>query len=344
MKKNSSSSSSSTLVNLGNTCYINSCLQILCYTREFNELLDTEKTIKRINNNTYNGILLDEWNQLRQLMQTANATISPSRFIKVVQQVAEKKNIEIFTGYNQNDINEFFIFLIDSFHNALKRNINTTISGTVENKRDKLALECYKTIQYNYKNGYSEICEIFNGVIVSIISDFVNNKPLNYKCETFFTLELPIPTHKSPTLEDCFELYTEEEDIIGENAWFYEKQNKKIDIKKKMMFWSFPKILAITLKRFTSVDKKNQKLVTFPIDELDLTKYIVGYNKSIYKYKLYGICNHHGRVPFGGHYTSIIKPENSDSWIEFNDDVSEIYKNEKKIISSKAYCLFYKRI
>lgn len=332
-----------TLTNLGNTCYINSCIQILSFTEELNKLLNNEKTIKRIKNNNIDGLLLLEWNSLRKFMQSSNGIISPVRFIQVIQNVAKNKNAELFTGYMQNDINEFFFFLIEAFHNALSRNINTCISGTIENKTDKIALECYKTIQNEYKNGYSEINEIFNGISVSIISDFTTNKELNYKCETFSTIELPIPKHKVPTLEDCFDLYTEEEELTEENAWFDEKQNKKINIKKKILFWSFPKILVITLKRFTSIDKKNQKKVHFPIDNLDLSKYVVGYNKNTYKYKLYGICNHHGRVPFGGHYTSLVKPDTYLEWLEYNDETLITHKNDDKIITQKAYCLFYKR-
>ena len=334
----------STLSNLGNTCYINSCLQILRYTNELNNLLDSKKTLKRINNETNDGILLEEWNSLRQLMQSSSGIITPNRFIKILQMIAEKKNAILFTGYSQNDINEFFLFLIDSFHNALSRKITTTISGTIENKTDKLAMECYKTIQNNYKNGYSEIYDIFNGISVSIISDFTTKKQLNYKCEAYSTLELPIPKTHAPLLEECFDLYTIEEEITGENAWFDEKQNKKIDIYKKILFWSFPKILVITLKRFIDNNKKNQKLVTFPIKNLDLSKYVIGYNKNNYKYNLLGVCNHHGRKPFGGHYTSIINIKQDDLWVEFNDETIEIHRNHNKIISSKAYCLFYERI
>lgn len=332
-----------TLTNLGNTCYINSCIQILSCTNELNNLLSDEKTMKRIKNNI-DGLLLSEWNSLRELIQSTDGIISPMRFIQVIQNVAKKKNAELFTGYMQNDINEFFFFLIESFHNALSRKINTSISGSIENKKDKLALECYKTIQTNYKNGYSEIYEIFNGMSVSIISDYTTNKQLNYKCETYSTLELPIPPHRMPTLEDCFDLYTEEEAIVGENAWFDENQNKKIDIKKRILFWSFPKVLVITFKRFTNENKKNQKKVHFPIEDLDLSKYVVGYNKTIYKYKLFGICNHHGRVPFGGHYTSLVKLDNNSSWFEYNDENLIKHKNDDYIVTQKAYCLFYKRV
>ena len=46
------------LANVGNTCYINSCLQVLSHTYELNTLLDSKKLI-RINNNN-EGIILKE--------------------------------------------------------------------------------------------------------------------------------------------------------------------------------------------------------------------------------------------------------------------------------------------
>jgi ubiquitin C-terminal hydrolase len=57
-------------------------------------------------------------------------------------------------------------------------------------------------------------------------------------------------------------------------------------------------------------------------------------------YDLYGICNHSGGVQ-GGHYTSFIKNANG-KWYHFNDtNVTEIEEN--KLISPKAYCLFYRK-
>jgi len=38
------------LANLGNTCFINSCVQIISHTYELNIVLDNENTMKRIKN------------------------------------------------------------------------------------------------------------------------------------------------------------------------------------------------------------------------------------------------------------------------------------------------------
>jgi ubiquitin C-terminal hydrolase len=152
---------------------------------------------------------------------------------------------------------------------------------------------------------------------------------------------LPIPeNNKNPSLYDCFDLYVKEEILDGDNAWYNENTKTYENVTRQILFWSFPNILVIDLKRFFSNNNKNQKLVTIPIDDLDLSKYVIGYKKENYVYDLYGICNHSGSV-HGGHYTAYIKNANN-KWYSFNDtNVSEI--NSNMLISTKAYCLFYRK-
>jgi len=129
----------------------------------------------------------------------------------------------------------------------------------------------------------------------------------------------------------------------GENAWFNEKTGKKEDVKKSIKFWNLPKILVISLKRFSPDGR--QKLnshINFPLENLDLSRYVQGYNASKYKYNLYGICNHSGGV-LGGHYTAFVK-HMDDKWIHFNDTHVEIVENPVSMITPLAYCLFYRII
>jgi ubiquitin C-terminal hydrolase len=118
-------------------------------------------------------------------------------------------------------------------------------------------------------------------------------------------------------------------------------KGEKENIKKKISFWSFPTILVIDLKRFKSAHLKNQTLITFPLEDLNLSNYVLGYKKETYVYDLFGICNHSGGL-LGGHYTSYIKNANN-KWYHFNDtSVAEVGLIES-IISQKAYCLFYRK-
>ena len=105
-----------------------------------------------------------------------------------------------------------------------------------------------------------------------------------------------------------------------------------------MNFWNFPNILIIDLKRFNNFNKKINTIIDFPINDLDLRKYVTGYDKETYIYDLFGITNHSGGC-LGGHYTCFVKNANN-KWYYYNDtNVSEI--GENNLITNKAYCLFY---
>jgi ubiquitin carboxyl-terminal hydrolase 8 len=329
------------LGNLGNTCFINSCMQVISHTYELNDFLDLE-TYKRRLKNKYESALLLEWDELRKLLWSKNCVVSPNKFLKTVQKIAEKKDMDIFTGYSQNDLPEFLLFVIDCFHTGLSREIKMTISGEIENDTDKVAVKCFEMIKNMYSTDYSEIWNIFYAVSVSEIVSLETGKQFKITPEPYFMIDLPIPPeNKSPNLIDCFEHYIQGEVLDGENAWYNEETKQKENIRKKISFWSFPNILVIDFKRFNERNQKNQILIDFPLDNLDLSSYVIGYKKKSYIYELYGVCNHGGSV-YGGHYTSYIKNANG-KWYHFNDTSVQDVPLIQPIVSPKAYCLFYRK-
>lgn len=331
------------LVNIGNTCYLNSCMQILSHTYELNDLLDN------INYNNLNDnedkILISEWNDLRKLMWKQNCCISPGRFVNIVRSLSKKKNKELFCGYLQNDIQEFILFVIDTFHNSIKRNVKMNIVGTIQNENDKMAFECFKIYSQEYSNNYSEFIKLFFGIQVSMLKSIETNKILSIKPEPFLVLNLPLPNinkEKSViSIYDCLDEYSKVEILENDNAWYNENTNKKENVNKNLIFWSLPEILIIDLKRWNIYNGcvKNNIYVDIPIENLDMNKY--SYNNINFElYNLYGICNHIGNIN-GGHYTSYIKNANN-KWYSFDDNSVNVL-DDKNIISNNAYCLFYRK-
>lgn len=77
--------------------------------------------------------------------------------------------------------------------------------------------------------------------------------------------------------------------------------NKKLDL------WRLPRILVLLLKRFSNNDFRNkiEDFVDFPIDDFDLSNYMVHNNSSISDhYMLYAVSNHIGGGTGSGHYTA----------------------------------------
>ena len=292
------------LANVGNSCYINSCMQLLSHTYELNDFLD--KFNKNKINNNMEAVIFKEWDKLRQLMWSENCTIAPWGYIKAVQFVAKKKNMDIFTGYAQNDVSEFLLFIIDCMHTGIKREVEMSISGTVVNETDTLAKECYKMMQTMYKSEYSELLNIFYGISVTQIKSFDSDKVLSRTCEPFSLLSLSLPEKNMISIFDCLDLYGKDEELCNENAWFNDKINRKEDVKKSTVFWSLPNILIVHLKRFNNANRKVHLMVSTPLNDVDFSKYIYGYNADDYIYDLFGTGNHSGNVN-GGHYTANIK-------------------------------------
>lgn len=331
------------LTNLGNTCFLNSCIQVLNHTYELHEFLNSDKYNKHVKQNLPDSIIIQEWNDLRNFMWKMNATISPNKFVLNVQYVASKKNRELFTGWAQNDMPEFLLFLIECMHNSISRGMIMNIRGISQNSTDKLALSCYTMLKSVYEKEYSEIMDMFYGIYVSQIIS-MNGEQYSVKPESFFILDLPIPSKNTPiTLYDCFEHFTLTELLTGDNAWYNENTKQKESVKKEILFWNFPKVLVITLKRFSPDGiHKITSNIDCPLYDLDLSKYVMGYNPRNYVYDLYGVCNHIGGV-MGGHYTAFVK-NSQEQWIEFNDtSVSFIQNPEQNIITPMSYCLFYRK-
>ena len=87
------------LANLGNTCFMNSMLQCLSHTYEFNNLLNTKSYQSKLRK-IADSLILMEWDKLRLMMWSENCIISPGGFLDAVQKVAKIKDKQINSFLN----------------------------------------------------------------------------------------------------------------------------------------------------------------------------------------------------------------------------------------------------
>ena len=346
------------LANLGNTCFMNACLQVLNHLYELNHLFLERRLHLQKKPGDQDVQLVKEWVELQEIMRGADSTpqtpphsasaVAPNKFVHYVHHLAKVKDKDIFTGWAQNDLSEFLLFFLDCLHNSIARGVKMNISGTKKTAKDQTAVLCYEMLKTTYQKEYSEVMDLFYGIYVSEImapgapgshsTTIYSQKP-----EQYFIVDLPIPMIQGEkTLVQCFDLFTEGEELRGDNAWYNETTRTKEDAVKRIRFWNFPPVLVVLLKRFTAMGNlKRQDLVTFPLEGLDLSKYVCGYGSEQYVYDLMGVCNHMGGV-MGGHYTACVK--NADrTWLHFNDTMVETVKDPSSMVCPSAYCLFYRK-
>uniref|UniRef100_A0A671K4V7 ubiquitinyl hydrolase 1 n=1 Tax=Sinocyclocheilus anshuiensis TaxID=1608454 RepID=A0A671K4V7_9TELE len=164
----------------------------------------------------------------------------------------------------------------------------------------------------------------------------------------------------SCTLDECFQLYTKEEQLAPDDAWKCPHCKQMQQGMVKMSLWTLPDILILHLKRFRQVGKRRNKLSTLvrvPISGLDMTPHVVKRSQSMknlapwpatwkhgdtdFLYDLYAVCNHHGGM-HGGHYTAYCRNSVDGHWYSYDDSSVEIVP-EEELCTRGAYILFYQR-
>jgi len=175
---------------------------------------------------------------------------------------------------------------------------------------------------------------------------FKLNNCIGYKLDYIEIPEKEEPNQEEDTgiitLKKCFKLFSSEEKLKEDDAWYCPKCKKHVLANKKMELYYTPKILIICFKRFTkhyTYWEKNDENILFPINNLDLKEFIVGPDKEHSVYDLFAVSQHYGGTGFG-HYTAVCK--NFGNWYSYND--SSVHSiSTSDIVSSAAYVLFYRR-
>ncbi|XP_077415170.1 ubiquitin carboxyl-terminal hydrolase 43 [Vanacampus margaritifer] len=169
----------------------------------------------------------------------------------------------------------------------------------------------------------------------------------------------------SCTLDECFQLYTKEEQLAPDDAWKCPHCKQLQQGMVKMSLWTLPDILILHLKRFRQVGERRNKLTTlvhFPLVDLDMTPHVVNRNHGPHQpppqsgwkqsrrpelapldflYDLYAVCNHHGGM-HGGHYTAFCRNSVDGQWYSYDDSNAEPVP-EGDVCTRGAYILFYQR-
>ncbi|XP_077369677.1 ubiquitin carboxyl-terminal hydrolase 21 [Festucalex cinctus] len=331
------------LRNIGNTCFLNAIVQCLSHTRGLRDycLLKSYRHDKfskeepRLTE-AFSQVLSGLWDTKED-----DTVVNPRQFYNIFRDA-----VPYFSGYSQQDAQEFLRFLLEKLHTEINRKpyIRKPLKDPEQKyARFRISEEAAATWKKHLENDDSKIVDLFSGQLRSSLHCSVCSHYSN-TFDVFCDLSLPIPkrcTAGEVTLKECLDLFSQEERLDKENSPMCERCNRHTESTKRLSIQRFPHVIVIHLNRFTTSRwsiSKSTTYVSFPLTNLDLGPYgPVDCGEVLYD--LYAICNHVGTVNMG-HYTACCSDENG--WCYYNDSsVSAV--SESQLQSNQAYVLFYQR-
>uniref|UniRef100_T1GHH2 ubiquitinyl hydrolase 1 n=1 Tax=Megaselia scalaris TaxID=36166 RepID=T1GHH2_MEGSC len=238
------------LRNIGNTCFMNSVIQCLSHTNELTKFLKSQTYIK---NTTKDQQILHEFAKLIREMWTPNiGSVTPHEL-----KSAFSSKHRMYSGYNQQDSQEFLRFFLDSLHCALN-------SGTKgehlkiddswsDNRIADLTWEWYSKVES------SIVKDLFVGQLKSTLKCTVcGNTSVTF--DPFWDLSVPLPSSSRCKLDSCLDLFIREEILDGDEKPTCSKCQTRRKCTKTFTIQRFPKYLVIHLKRFSETRGVNYQM------------------------------------------------------------------------------------
>uniref|UniRef100_A0A674B4X3 ubiquitinyl hydrolase 1 n=1 Tax=Salmo trutta TaxID=8032 RepID=A0A674B4X3_SALTR len=172
------------LVNLGNTCFMNSVIQSLSNTRELRDYFHDRAFENEINCNNPLGtggrLAIGFAVLLRALWKGTHHAFQPSKLKAIVACKASQ-----FTGYAQHDAQEFMAFLLDGLHEDLNRIQNKPYTETVDSDGRLDEVVADEAWQRHKMRNDSFIVDLFQGQYKS--------KLVSITFDPFLYLPVPLP-------------------------------------------------------------------------------------------------------------------------------------------------------
>uniref|UniRef100_A0A8C7U220 ubiquitinyl hydrolase 1 n=1 Tax=Oncorhynchus mykiss TaxID=8022 RepID=A0A8C7U220_ONCMY len=179
------------LVNLGNTCFMNSVIQSLSNTRELRDYFHDRAFENEINCDNPLGtggrLAIGFAVLLRALWKGTHHAFQPSKLKAIVASKASQ-----FTGYAQHDAQEFMAFLLDGLHEDLNRIQNKPYTETVDSDGRLDEVVADEAWQRHKMRNDSFIVDLFQGQYKSKLVCPVCSK-VSITFDPFLYLPVPLP-------------------------------------------------------------------------------------------------------------------------------------------------------
>ena len=337
------------LVNMGLTCYGNATIQCLrnCsripwifadgrYNTLFQKEPAERRRLQQAVTRAFAGVI--------QLLEQCKAgqSVRPGEFWRALAPAVADTCFEHLAMKAPHDSHEFFLFLLDTLHEALAQDVEMNIlrpPPTTEVERHVIgALEVWKR---EFSKTYSPLVDMFYG-LNHVQIECQTCKATSHRWETFTSIKAAIPKGglgtEPPTLDTMLRLEAEPELIEGYSC--DKCAPVRTVAKKTTLLWRLPQVIVVVIKRFTPDGRKIHTRVAPVPATVDFGSYFSTESperEGQTTYGLTGIVDHHGGAN-GGHYTAQCYQE---GWRLYDDEV--VNNLGGPVFGDSTYMLFFER-
>jgi ubiquitin carboxyl-terminal hydrolase 8 len=333
--------------NIGNTCYLNSALQVIMHIPEIHKIFTMTESIKATDPDYFNDKDTRFYECFKAIYKgywEDDCLIRPIGIVRYLD------NHSYFPMGEQSDSTEVLTCLIQKIHEIIcvpKKEVS--ISGC---KLDNLSVSEWNL---HLESKTSQLVDMFWGQYFSqTVCEQCGTKSKKFETFHYFTLQAVIDGEEDPnspiTLERLFENFRAKKKFDQHNKYQCDKCNCKVDnATNETSVWKLPKYLIIQLKRYYDTDKgvnKANRTLSYPqeFDPSVILSHKDEENKDEevkqLKYTLHSGVFHHGGLQ-GGHYNSFCWNDDTKEWFAF-DDEEKMTLAEPFLESRSIYQLVYK--
>mmetsp|Transcript_24813 Transcript_24813/g.45508 ORF Transcript_24813/g.45508 Transcript_24813/m.45508 type:complete len:652 (-) Transcript_24813:47-2002(-) len=331
------------LVNVANTCYLNSVLQALYFCTPFRRLAIQHLLEEDASGDSLLVSLAELFAQIEHQKRSIGC-ITPRRFLQRV-----RKSNDLFSTAEHQDAHEFLQFLLNDIVEHLRKRM-----------RKKSTSDDHQRLAEN--NGQEDeprtwVHDIFQGMLVNQ-TRCLCCEAVTVRRETFFDLSVDIERHTS--LAACLRAFESTELLRAGNKFFCEGCGCLQEAEKRLRICQLPSVLMLHLKRFKYVERLGRCCrlpyrVVFPLQLRVVEHRSHKRNGSrgqhvggqpgngaddkdgaandnheapptIRRFELRSVVVHVGRDSSRGHYVTVVRA--SDHYVLLDDDVVRVVEPE----------------
>lgn len=331
------------LANLGNTCFLNTILQVLRLTPPIGtRCLTSDLKIRKGTTRgefalAFQTLVRDFWSRApsgedKQLVMT------PGNFVFHFHKLVRTTDADWYRPGQQSDAAETFQYILESIHDAIYAPVRMDISGYAHTHEERSHVKAIESWAAFHAKQYSSVISNFYGQ-TQICVECAACKTVSERYEPWFMLKLPLPeqTGSAPvTLQSCLDAAFASETIDGYDCDVCtSKQSATITTRISRL----PPITILSFKRFTNHGTKIHTPVQWDLDATNFES-VMAFKRDPFVrsrilapvYETYAVVEHMG-ILHGGHYRMYARQ--CGAWNAYDD--TSVYNVTPEMAKSNSY-------